>query len=454
MAGPNPPLIELLRKGNPLEWGGLDRTLLLMVVSSYVPIVFLFSMYFFEHSELYDFLDLSVVALCRQLCWASMVLNTVFMGLGLWQRQYRRNWPLLSHGLAQVYTLGMLASVWITGTYTSNNSLLLIAGLALALPLLDQKVVFFALVSGILASIVAVAATEAGHIRYAPLFIKLPFEDGEVSPTWAITQFVLVLNSIAAVWVIMASLIKRWRIREQDLLAQMETQDKLASLGEFSARIIHQTRHQLGLMGISLHNLSLHIDDKARSGESLNIERVRNEILLLNDIQNKLRQTLKEDLNMEPSGELSDQRSYCEILKEEVENLQRLALQNGVILRLQISEPESSRCYPLLPEEWGQGLFNVIENAVSAAKQQVSVITTIENNALHILVRDDGEGIPELLMARVMRPFITTKQDGSGMGLAIAEGVTQKEGGSLVLSNHEGGGLDAVFSIPVTEVKS
>ena len=73
MAGPNPPLIELLRKGNPLDWGGLDRTLLLMVVSSYVPIVFLFSMYFFEHSELYDYLDLSVLALCRQLCWASMV---------------------------------------------------------------------------------------------------------------------------------------------------------------------------------------------------------------------------------------------------------------------------------------------------------------------------------------------------------------------------------------------
>jgi len=251
--------------------------------------------------------------------------------------------------------------------------------------------------------------------------------------------------------VIMASLIKRWRIREKDLLAQMETQAKLASLGEFSARIIHQTRHQLGLMGISLHNLSLHIDDQTRSGEPLNTEQVRNEIRVLDEIQNKLRLTLKEDLNMEPSGELSDQRSYCEILKEEVENLQRLALQNGVNLRLQISESESAQCYPQLPEEWGQGLFNVIENAVSAAKQQVSVITTIESDELHILVRDDGEGIPELLMSRVMQPFITTKTDGSGMGLAIADGVTQKEGGRLELSNHEGGGLDAVFILPITE---
>jgi len=87
---------------------------------------------------------------------------------------------------------------------------------------------------------------------------------------------------------------------------------------------------------------------------------------------------------------------------------------------------------------------------VSAAKQQVSVITTIENDELQVLVRDDGEGIPDILMPRVMRPFITTKPDGSGMGLAIAEGVTQKEGGRLVLRNHEGGGLDVIFALPIT----
>ena len=449
MTSVNPPIMELLRKGNPLDWGGLDRTLLLMVVTNYVPVVFLFSLYFFENSELVDYLDLAVVEFCRMLCWASMCLNWVFMALGLWQRKYRRNWPFLSHGLAQIYTLGMLASVWITGTYTSNNSLLLIAGLALALPLLDQKVVFFALVSGILASIVAVAATEAGHIRYAPLFTKLPFQDGIVSPTWAVTQFVLVVNTIAAVWVIMASLIKRWRVREKDLLAQMENQDKLASLGEFSARIIHQTRHQLGLMGISVHNLTEHLDQQIESGKALDVEMIRDVIQRLGDVQNKLRQTLKEDLNMEPSGELSDQRSYCEILKEEVENLQHLAMQSGVALRLQISEAESKQCFPLLPEEWGQGLFNVIENAISAAKQQVSVVTTIHEGHLQISVTDDGEGIPELLMARVMQPFITTKPDGSGMGLAIADGVTQKEGGSLQLSNREEGGLQVVFILPL-----
>jgi len=447
--GPNPSIVELLRKGNPLDWGGLDRTLLLILVSNYVPVVFLFSLYFFENSELYFYLDLSMLKFCRTMCWVALGANCVCFLLGLWQRRYRRSWPLLSHTLAQGYTFGMLASVWITGTYTSNNSLLLIAGLALALPLLDQKVVFFALVTGILASIVAVAATQSGHIRYAPLFLTLPFQDGEVSPSWAITQFVLVINTIAAVWVIMASLIKRWRVREQDLLAQMETQEKLASLGEYSARIIHQTRHQLGLMGISVHNLTEHLDKQVPLGDEVDIDMMRKEVHSLFEIQNKLRLTLKEDLNMEPSGELSDQRSYREIIKEEVDNLQRLALLNGVRLRLQISESESDCCFPLLPEEWGQGLFNVIENAVTAAKEQVSVITSIEENQLQVLVRDDGDGIPELLLSRVMQPFITTKPDGSGMGLAIAEGVTQKEGGILSLNNRNGEGLEVIFTLPI-----
>lgn len=446
MAQPNPPLLTLIREGNPLDWSALDRTLLLLFISLYLPLLFWISLYVYSSNELAPYLNMSVVRFNIQLCQIFLVGGVLMLALGIWQRRYRRDWPFLSHLLAQGYTLGMVYAAWVSGMYTSNGSLLIVAGLALGLPLLDSRCVFLALVSGIFESIAFVAAGQKGYIGYAPLFDVLPFNDDFIAPSWAISQFVLIVNTIGAVWVIMASLIKRWRQRELDLLSQMETQEKLATLGEFSARIIHQTRHQLGLMGISIHKLKRQLEQ-----EHFDVEFLKKELENLNDVQDKLRLTLKEDLDIDPSGELEDKRSFREVLSEEVDNLRQLALQEGVTIKVVFEEKLSDKLFPKLSEEWGQGVFNIIENAISVARQLIMISTRIEDDSLVIVVADDGPGIPERMISQVMQPFVTTKPDGNGMGLAIAAGVTRKEGGSLSLQNIETGGLQVIFKIPVAD---
>ncbi|PCJ43878.1 MAG: hypothetical protein COA99_07580 [Moraxellaceae bacterium] len=446
---PNPPLLEVLRNKNLMSWSLLDRTLLLMSTAISGPIMLFFVLYFYETTELIGYLDESVVRNSKIYMLISFVVALVFVALGFWQRQYRRNWPLLSHAFAHFYVLWASAVLWATGLYTTNGSLILVIGLTSGLLLLQHRVVFYALISGIITNCLVMAAMQMDYINYAPLFAAFPMEGNKVVFIWGLTQFSIVVVCIRIIWFTMTLIIKGWRMREQDLLAQMETQEKLAALGEFSARIIHQTRHQLGLMGISVHNLSQHIAEQKRSGDVLNVEMVKSEIQRLYEIQDKLRLTLKEDLNMQPSGELADQRNYAKILQEEVENLQRLALQRGVVLTLEIGEEQSQHCYPQLTEEWGQGLFNVIENAVSAAHKDVNVQTSIKDGDLHILIRDDGDGIAEPMMKRVLQPFVTSKPDGSGMGLAIADGVAQKEGGRLLLKNREESGLDVIFILPI-----
>ncbi|MCG8668442.1 MAG: HAMP domain-containing histidine kinase [Pseudomonadales bacterium] len=446
----NPPIKELLAEGNPLEWSPLDRALLLLFISAYLPVVFWVSLIVYQRSELSPYLDHPYVELNIAYCKLILVCIVLLFFVGLHQRQYRRDWPFFSHLFAQGFTMLMIYATWATGFYTSNSSLLIVAGLSLGLPLLDARSVFWALVSGILVSVLLVYITEAQLLEYAPLFKSLPFDKNYLAPTWAISQFILVINTIGAVWVIMASLIKRWRVRELDLLAEMETQEKLASLGEFSARIIHQTRHQLGLMGISIHKLNKQLN----KSDDVDIDMIRSELALLNDIQDKLRLSLKEELNIEPSGELTDTRSYKEVIEEEADNLRLIAQQKGVTIRLAFGEKVSSTMAAKLPEEFSQGVFNVIENALAVAQDSIAVSTSQQGNELICEIQDDGPGIPEELMDTVLKPFMTTKPDGNGMGLAIASGVVRKEGGRLELQNRPGCGLTVRFIIPIPQQES
>jgi signal transduction histidine kinase len=411
----------------------------------YLPLVFWLSLRVYLDSELAHYLNHDFVQFNLRLCKGLLLIASVLLLAGLIERRRRRDWPLLSHLLAQGFTVCMVYSAWVAGFYTSNGSLLIVAGLALGLPLLESRVVFLALVTGIVTAIALVVASQTGFLSYAPLFDVLPFSGDYVSPTWAVSQFILIINTVCAIWVIMASLIKRWRQREQDLLAEMETQEKLAVLGEFSARIIHQTRHQLGLMGISIHRLRQQLE----SGE-VDLALVRAELDNLNDAQHKLRLGLKEDLTIDPSGELEDQRTIREIIEEEIDNLRGLASQQGKKIRLVCNEKLSSQLRPQFAEEWGQGFFNVLDNAIFAATRQVQVITDLHDAKLVIRVLDDGSGIPPELMSHVLQPFVTSKTDGNGMGLAIALGVARKEGGSLRLENRPEGGLSVILELPAS----
>ena len=66
-------------------------------------------------------------------------------------------------------------------------------------------------------------------------------------------------------------------------------------------------------------------------------------------------------------------------------------------------------------------------------------------------------GIPEAMLAAVLRPFVrvdasrSERSGGLGLGLAIAQGIVQVHGGSLTLSNRRNGGLRAQIRLPASE---
>jgi signal transduction histidine kinase len=98
-----------------------------------------------------------------------------------------------------------------------------------------------------------------------------------------------------------------------------------------------------------------------------------------------------------------------------------------------------------------QALINLVRNAVDAAQETgggVSVGWRVESGELHIRVDDEGPGLADT--ANLFVPFYTTKQGGSGIGLALCRQIAEGHGGTLTLENRAGGkGALARLTIPL-----
>ncbi|CCO23398.1 PocR ligand-binding domain-containing protein [Maridesulfovibrio hydrothermalis] len=105
-----------------------------------------------------------------------------------------------------------------------------------------------------------------------------------------------------------------------------------------------------------------------------------------------------------------------------------------------------------------QVLINLLVNsceALSDRKQRICLSSEyIEaEKRIEIVVRDEGVGIAEEHLKKIMDPFFTTKRDsgGTGLGLSVSATIVQEHGGELVFAANPGGGAVAKFSIPIIE---
>ena len=98
-----------------------------------------------------------------------------------------------------------------------------------------------------------------------------------------------------------------------------------------------------------------------------------------------------------------------------------------------------------------QALLNIIINALQAVEEGGQVVLSAERlgeSFLRFRVEDDGCGIPEQDLERVLEYYYTTKDTGSGLGLSIAQGIVQQHGGLLQLHSRPGAGTTVDLELP------
>ncbi len=85
-----------------------------------------------------------------------------------------------------------------------------------------------------------------------------------------------------------------------------------------------------------------------------------------------------------------------------------------------------------------QVLFNVLLNAMDALEEvegslEVWIDIYYEARQVRILVEDSGPGISKDLKEQVFEPFISTKKNGTGLGLAVSYGIIERHKGTMTI---------------------
>jgi two-component system sensor kinase FixL len=103
-----------------------------------------------------------------------------------------------------------------------------------------------------------------------------------------------------------------------------------------------------------------------------------------------------------------------------------------------------------------QVLVNLLRNAVEAMSETARrvlalVIRECDDGFVEVSVSDTGCGIPEHVAERLFTPFVTTKAEGMGIGLAISKTIIEAHGGTLSAHPNPGGGTIFRFTLPAAE---
>ncbi|QHA02256.1 HAMP domain-containing protein [Streptomyces broussonetiae] len=106
------------------------------------------------------------------------------------------------------------------------------------------------------------------------------------------------------------------------------------------------------------------------------------------------------------------------------------------------------------PEDLSRLFRNLIDNAARYARTRVSVTAGVEPDGIRVEIGDDGPGIPVEERERVFDRFVRLDADrghgtrSAGLGLPIAREIATAHGGTLTLTETEGGGTRAVVTLP------
>ena len=103
------------------------------------------------------------------------------------------------------------------------------------------------------------------------------------------------------------------------------------------------------------------------------------------------------------------------------------------------------------PAKLSQVVWNLVRNAADAARaggKHVRVEARRAGAGATISVADDGPGIPEVLLGRIFDPFVTTKEKGTGLGLATCHAIITEHGGRIDVETAPDKGTKMVVSLP------
>lgn len=241
-----------------------------------------------------------------------------------------------------------------------------------------------------------------------------------------------------------------------DLSEQTKLEDRLrvaenlAAVGRMSAQVAHEVRNPLHSIGLESEMALEAIQKDKLSQAKMSLQSIQEAVDRLESITenylklSKLSSGKKESLNLGQILEnvLAGYASTCE--------------KQNIKVDWKREKNASFDFYgdsSLLEQVFGNLFRNSIQALESVSHAKISwALGNTENGKIWISVKDNGGGIPNEVQARIFEPFVTTKAQGTGLGLPFIKKVVEDHNGEIRYRNRKEGGACFEMLFPMNHV--
>jgi len=271
------------------------------------------------------------------------------------------------------------------------------------------------------------------------------------------------------------------RKRAEELEQRLIHADRLMAIGQLTAGVAHEINNPLAYVMANLQTTASHIaalDAVLRSlrdtlghrfgaeGAGL-LDRALSESSVP-QILTEMKEMASESLD--GAGRIRDivrdLRSLSRIEREEIELVDMNDIVNTACnivfneIRHRARLVKDLGRLPMIPADRGkltQVMTNLIVNAAQSIEEgavdrnKIRLVTSLQDEAVHVVIEDTGCGIAEPVLKRIFDPFFTTKPRdvGTGLGLSLSAEMVRKHGGEILVSSTSGEGSRFEVVLPV-----
>jgi len=222
---------------------------------------------------------------------------------------------------------------------------------------------------------------------------------------------------------------------------QIVHSEKLAAVGKMAAYVAHEIRNPLATIGGFARAVLKRPD---------NVERVAKNAKIIAEESTRLENLLKGVMDFSrpnaPVLKSADLNALVErIFRNHTERLAHLHIHGDLDLDRSLPEVVFDQ------NQIQQVLDNLVRNAADSMRNggALRMKTAREGDWVLVAVTDTGSGIPEDVRDRIFSPFMTTKPDGTGLGLAVVKKILDDHGGKIDFTSQVGSGTTFSMHLPI-----
>lgn len=278
--------------------------------------------------------------------------------------------------------------------------------------------------------------TKLQRFRYSDVKTIINVEGEERYLNLTISPLLNILDRIQGLVIVIDDL-----TNEKHLEAQTARADRLSAIGEFASGIAHEIRNPMGIIKTISQTLQQE-DDNESIMEGLSI--INMEI----DRANRVIQSL---LNFaRPDANIMEEIDVNNLIKDVLLIINKFASKQDIEIKPIYSDEiliMGDR------EKLKQVFINIILNSIQSMEEGgfISIKTESSDSGVSIYFKDNGIGISKENINKIFNPFFTTKEEGTGLGLAVSNRIIQDHNGYITIDSSINQGSLVVIYLPIHE---